>query len=150
MCIGQLIGGIKHFEDAPGRGPARCTMSFTRARVWIGPKRRHQYARKATSLPGVNPLAAMAPSALKHEVAADADHEDVAEEADDAGQGEEEVARVDRADLLVIVGVGGLLEPFRLLLLTSEDLDHDHAGEILLQPGGDVAKAFAGRRRRWA
>jgi len=33
---------------------ARCTISFTRANVWIGPNSRHQYARNASSFPTVN------------------------------------------------------------------------------------------------
>ena len=45
---------------------------------------------------------------------------------------------------VVVVGVGGLLEALGFLLFPAEDLDDHDAGQVFLQPGGNVAEPVAG------
>ena len=50
---GNSSGASSTSNTRRAAATARCTMSLTRASVWIGPNSRHQYARNITSLPGV-------------------------------------------------------------------------------------------------
>src|SRR5687768_12717012 len=141
--VRQLVWRIEHFEHAPRRGDGALHHV-------VHARQRLDWAEQPPPVRAEGEqLAERERPAGEDRIPADADHEDVGEKPDRATEREEDAARVDRADLLVVVGFGRLAEALRLLALAAEDLDHDDAGEVLLQPRRDVPRPLARSFVNW-